>query len=51
MTMYQENLLETAKGYWEEGKDIPLYLASHLAQEGFDLPALEIKFKKDPENG
>ncbi|MGQ0595825.1 hypothetical protein [Aquabacterium sp.] len=51
MTYLQTLLLEQAQSYWEQGRDIPLHLASQIAQEGMDLPALEIKFKKEPSNG
>lgn len=49
MTALSERLLDRALEYWEQGRDIPLTLASQMAQEGMDLPALEIKFKKEPE--
>lgn len=51
MTLYQELLLERAKEFWEQGRDIPLTLAAQIAQEGLDLVALEIKHKKDPQDG
>jgi hypothetical protein len=47
MTLYQEHLLDEAIDMWERGYQIPLDLYSRLAQEGFDVPALEIKHKKE----
>jgi hypothetical protein len=47
MTMYQQNLLETAHEYWDRGAVIPLTLFSKLAAEGMDVVALEAKHQKE----
>ena len=41
MTLYQQNLLEEAVDMWSRGFHIPLDLYSKMAQEGYDVPALE----------
>jgi hypothetical protein len=47
MTYYQETLLEEAKDMWERGFSLTLDLAARLQSEGFDVEALEMKFKKE----
>lgn len=49
MTMYQQHLLDDAKDMWRRGFDIPVDLYSRLAAEGFDVPALEERYKKEPQ--
>lgn len=47
MTALQERLLEQAHEYWSHGRHLPLDLFARLAQEGFDVEALELKHIKE----
>jgi hypothetical protein len=47
MTYYQEQLVQEAIDMWERGHRIPMDLYANLAQEGMDVPALEIKHFKE----
>lgn len=47
MTPYQYKLLREAVQEWRRGFPIPLDLYARMAQEGFDVPALEQRYQKD----
>lgn len=44
MTLYGQNLLSEAIDMWTRGYLIPLDMFAKLAQEGFDVPALEAQY-------
>lgn len=37
--------LERAIGYWRNDKEIPMDLAAALMREGYDIPALEARYR------
>ena len=40
-TVYEMNLVEQAKEYWEQGKQLPIHLFARLAEVGLDVEKLE----------
>lgn len=43
MTAAQERLLDQAKEYWDQGRQIPIDLFARLAAEGLDVEALQLQ--------
>ena len=41
MTAYQVELLETARQFWEQKKQLPIQLYAALASTGMDVPKVE----------
>ena len=48
MTLYQLNLIDQAKEYWQRGDGLPLDLFANMAAEGMDVPALEARHREEP---
>ena len=51
MNPYQYSLLREAVREWRHGVPIPLDLYARMAQEGFDVPALEERYLKENNHG
>lgn len=47
MSLYQENLIESAIAVWSTGRDISCDLAAQLLDEGLDVSTLEEKHKQE----
>ncbi len=51
MTNYQAELIGCAEQYWEQGRSIPVALASQMASTGLDIIKIEAMYSTQSNQG